>query len=61
MVSTNTATFNEAELSDVVAVVGGVDDVGVFQLARFHQHVVQLRETDILVHASPRRLSEQTS
>lgn len=36
-------TFDESKLSDVVAVIGGVDDVGVFQLARLNQHVVDLR------------------
>lgn len=47
-------TFDESKLSDVVAVIGGVDDVGVFQLARFNQHVVDLRwkETPVWVHRS---------
>lgn len=39
-------TFNEAELSDVVAVIRRVDDVGVFQLPGLHEHVVELRHTD---------------
>lgn len=35
--------LHQAELADVVAVVGGVHDVGVVQLARLHQHVVELK------------------
>lgn len=38
-------TFDKSKLSDVVAVVGGVDDVGVFQLARLNEHVVDLGRT----------------
>lgn len=34
--------LHQAELADVVAVVGGVHEVGVVQLARLHQHVVEL-------------------
>ena len=34
--------LDQTELSDVVAVVRGVDDVGVVQFARLHQHVVHL-------------------
>lgn len=35
--------FHQSELADVVAVVGRVYDVGVVQLARLHQHVVNLK------------------
>lgn len=37
--------FNQTELADVVAVVRSVDEVGVVQLARLHQHVVHLHIT----------------
>lgn len=36
--------LDQAELADVVAVVRGVNDVGVVQLPRLHQHVVHLQE-----------------
>jgi len=35
--------LDQTELPDVVAVVRGVDDVGVVEFPRLHQHVVQLR------------------
>lgn len=36
--------LDQAELADVVAVVRGVNDIGVVQLPRLHQHVVHLQE-----------------
>lgn len=36
--------LDQAELADVVAMVRGVNDVGVVQLPRLHQHVVHLQE-----------------
>lgn len=35
--------FHQAELADVVAVVGGVHDIRVVQLTCLHQHVVNLK------------------
>lgn len=35
--------FDQAKLTDVVAMVGGVHDVCVVQLARLNQHVVNLQ------------------
>ena len=35
--------FHQSELANVVAVVGRVHNVGVVQLARLHQHVVNLK------------------
>lgn len=35
--------LNQTELADMVAVVRGVDEVGVVQLARLHQHVENLQ------------------
>lgn len=35
--------LNQAKLANMVAMVGGVDEVGVVQLARLHQHVEHLQ------------------
>lgn len=44
--------LDQPKLADVVTVVGGVDDVSVFQLTRLHQHVIQLKHSKTPVRSN---------